>query len=260
MSMRRIPKPVRHPSRQPVPKEPPPAAQPSAEIPPSKEIPPSTAVQELATLVAQTGLELPGEALPPLERYLHALLAKNQLVNLTAIREPQLARILHVLDSLQLWGCHSAPSLALDIGSGNGFPGVAAAALWPSARVLLLDRTQKKVRAISECLKEAGISNAEALAADAQQLPALRPELCGEADLITLRAVGPLAGCLRLAEPFLAKDGVIVLFKASELSREEARAGDKMRKQLRLRQAAERSYLLPGDQERVRKLLCYRRV
>jgi 16S rRNA (guanine527-N7)-methyltransferase len=204
-------------------------------------------------------LEVPAAALAPLLAYLDAMLEKNQHVNLTAIRDPERARVLHVLDSLHAWVAPPEegpePQLAIDIGSGNGFPGAALACLWPGAQVLCVDRTQKKARAIQHCLEEAAIQNAEAVAADATQLPSLRKELRRSADLVTLRAVAPLASCLELAKPFLAPAGVIAIFKASELDPQEAAEGAQAARKLHLRALEEHVYLLPGEELRARRLL-----
>ena len=93
--------------------------------------------------------------------YLEAMLAENQHLNLTGIRDPQEARVLHVLDSLQIGELPLAPRRAIDLGSGNGFPGVALCALYPDAEVFFMERTGKKAAAIqrifaSDSVKQMG--------------------------------------------------------------------------------------------------------
>lgn len=59
--------------------------------------------------------------------YLDAMLTINEQINLTAVRDREHAVVLHVLDGLafDLLGLH--PRHGLDLGTGNGFPGVAVA-------------------------------------------------------------------------------------------------------------------------------------
>ena len=57
-------------------------------------------------------------------RYLDAMLDHNRELNLTGVREPKEAEILHVLDSLALALVDVNPRRCLEIGSGNGFPKV----------------------------------------------------------------------------------------------------------------------------------------
>lgn len=177
------------------------------------------------------------EAQPILERYVAALLAKNEHVNLTAAASRTAAFEILVGPSLAIAGAFSGgdrPSQAVDIGSGNGFPGVAVAALWPDARVVLIERRRKKAHAIQDCLDAAGIENAQALACDAREVKNERPALSGTADLVTLRAVTSLEEGNRLAAPLLAPGGLVVHWKRESMVRKEARPADAAASALRL--------------------------
>lgn len=115
------------------------------------------------------------------------------------------------------------PRRVVDVGSGNGFPGVVAAALWPGARVWLVERRERKAEALAAAA--AGWPALEVLACDAREVPARRPDLVGRADLVTFRAVGPLEGCNRLARPLLAPGGRVVHWKPVRLAVAERREG-----------------------------------
>ena len=144
--------------------------------------------------------------------YLDALLIKNRQLNLTAVRDAEQAVVLHVLDSLAVALAELPCERALDLGSGNGFPGVAVAAMRPGAEVFLMERTAKKARALQELLASAGLDNAHVLHLDAAQAPAVRPELRSSFDLVTVRAVGAPAVVARLAEPLTSRGGHLVLW------------------------------------------------
>jgi 16S rRNA (guanine527-N7)-methyltransferase len=144
--------------------------------------------------------------------YLAAMLRENEHVNLTAIRDPKAAEVLHVDDSLAIAGADLHPSDCLDLGSGNGFPGVALRVLFPDARVTLIERTRKKVLAIERALAGSGLEPVATLCMDAQQAPALEPGLRKRFDLVTARAVGKPREVARLARPFLAASGTLAMW------------------------------------------------
>ncbi|HED66502.1 MAG TPA: hypothetical protein ENJ09_13230, partial [Planctomycetes bacterium] len=110
------------------------------------------------TMAAEIGAEVPAEGAERLLAYLDAMLEENRNVNLTAVRDPEAAVVFHALDSVAI-ACvefDRPPREVLDLGTGNGFPGVAVACLLPDAHVLLMDRTLKKLKAIERALGRAG--------------------------------------------------------------------------------------------------------
>jgi 16S rRNA (guanine527-N7)-methyltransferase len=72
------------------------------------------------------------------------MLEWNRTHNLTTVVDPAQAASVHYLDSLLPLLDLPAPEKLADLGSGNGLPGVAAAALWPTAQVVLVESVQKK--------------------------------------------------------------------------------------------------------------------
>jgi 16S rRNA (guanine527-N7)-methyltransferase len=168
--------------------------------------------EQLLEAARRLGAELDRGRAAALLRYLDAMLLVNEQVNLTAVRDRAAAVVLHVLDSLAFATTGLHPRHVLDIGSGNGFPGVAIAALHPGASVVLMDRTGKKVRAIGGCLVSAGLHAVETLQLDAAQAPALHPELRHAFDAIVARAVGRPEAMQALAQPLLRPGGSLVLW------------------------------------------------
>ncbi|MCB9918460.1 MAG: 16S rRNA (guanine(527)-N(7))-methyltransferase RsmG [Planctomycetes bacterium] len=199
-------------------------------------------------------------------RYLDAMLTANAQVNLTAIRDPHAARVLHALDSLMVHAAvQTPPRIVIDLGSGNGFPGVAAAASWPDTHVICIERTQKKARAITQCAEASGLSNLEVVALDAAQVPARVPGLCERADVVLSRAMADIATIVRYAVPLLARDGArIVQWKSQDIARSERDAGERAAAEAWLGVRPDILYSLPpvqGETEhRVRRLVVYERV
>ena len=110
----------------------------------------------LAAAALAFGVEVAPAAAAALLTYLRAMLEANRQLNLTGIRDAEQAVVLHVLDSLAIGAFGLQPRRALDLGSGNGFPGVAVAALWPECEVVLMERTAKKARALEQLVANLG--------------------------------------------------------------------------------------------------------
>jgi 16S rRNA (guanine527-N7)-methyltransferase len=160
--------------------------------------------------------------------YLVALCEFKPSLNLTAARSlEEAAEVLAVtaLVVVRAWDGPTPPRRAVDLGSGNGFPGVAVAVAWPDCRVLLVERRAKKARAIESCLRTAGIRNAEPVACDGRELLREVPDVAGRVDLVTARAVGTLEEVTRIAAPWLAPGGRIVHWKGESLDEAERAAG-----------------------------------
>lgn len=186
-----------------------------------------------------------------LERYLRLLLVENEHLNLTSIRDFDTARILHVQDSLAIRDLHLYPSprRCLDLGSGNGFPGVALALLYPDADVVLLDRTAKKLAAIERVLAAVPITGITTVHADATHAPHTHPAFASAFDLIIARALGSPELVARLAAPLCARGGRLVLWLDAE-RRAPTTLG-------RFRRARVHAYELPAPAPRHRRLALY---
>ncbi len=174
------------------------------------------AAATLIDFAKRLGAPLAPERADALLQYLDAMLLINEQVNLTAVRDRAAAVVLHVLDSLAFAATGLHPQHVLDLGSGNGFPGVGIAALHPGASVVLMDRTGKKVRAIGACLVTAHLDGIETVHLDAAQAPSLRRDLRHAFDVVVARAVGRAADVELLAEPMLRPGGHLVLWLDAE--------------------------------------------
>jgi 16S rRNA (guanine527-N7)-methyltransferase len=212
--------------------------------------PVATDAAALIGKAAALGISVAGQAARQLLAYLDAVLALNHEINLTGIRDREQGVVLHVLDSLACGRLQLQPRHTLDIGSGNGFPGVAVAALHPGAGVVLLDRTGKKVRAMGACLVTAGMPRVETMHVDAAQAPALHRELRQAFDLVTARAVGQPASIAALAAPFLRPGGQLLLWLDAD-AEHGARLGPFRRQEVV-------EYDLPEPAARNRLLVQYR--
>ena len=150
------------------------------------------------------------ETLDRLDRFVATLLAWQRRMNLIApSTEPKLWTR-HVADSLQLLALAPEAKAWVDLGSGGGFPGlVIACALAdrPEAEVHLVDSNAKKAAFLREAARAAGAP---------AQIYAVRIEdfvenFASPVDVVTARALAPLAELLAAAYPLL-KSGAVGLF------------------------------------------------
>ncbi|MBX6322772.1 MAG: 16S rRNA (guanine(527)-N(7))-methyltransferase RsmG [Rhodospirillaceae bacterium] len=161
---------------------------------------------------ARTGVSR--ETLAALERYAALLVRWQRRINLVSPGSLGALWWRHMFDSAQL---HPLLPLGtrtlLDIGSGAGFPGLVLAAMGVPAVHLVESDTRKGV-----FLREA----ARVVAPGRVRVHAVRVERLAPfpVDVVTARAVAPIATLLRLAAPFLAPHTVCLFLKGARAEEE----------------------------------------
>jgi 16S rRNA (guanine527-N7)-methyltransferase len=140
----------------------------------------------------------------------------------TAVTDPACSLDVHLADSLvalELDEVRRARVVA-DLGSGAGFPGLALAIALPHARVSLVESSRRKCSFLIRAVEAARLANATVVCERAEAWEAGR-DAC---DLVTARAVGPLALIAEYAAPLLALGGTAVAWKGRRDPAEEAAA------------------------------------
>lgn len=141
-----------------------------------------------------------------LQQHFDLMLRWNKTHNLTRIVDPAKAATLHYVDSLiPLLGLPPRPKV-LDIGSGNGLPGIAAAALWPQSEVTLLDSVAKKVSFLKAAKAELKLTNLTAIHSRCEALSE------HHADLIVTRATFPWPKVPGFCARHLSEDGQLLAY------------------------------------------------
>ena len=156
---------------------------------------------------------LPPSAPDQLGRLLDALAAEPDPH--TTVSDPARALEVHIRDSLvalEVPGVQAARSI-VDIGSGAGFPGLALALALPGAQIDLVEAASRKTAVIGRLAEAGGLANARPVHARAEEWAA--GEGSGRYDLVTARAVAPLAVLVEYAAPLLAPGGLLVAWKGS---------------------------------------------
>ena len=177
--------------------------------------------QTLLNGLPELGLTLSEQQIEQFCQFGSLLVEKNQVMNLTAITEPQAVAQLHFLDSLTVlraWDCREKS--ILDVGCGAGFPGVPVAIGEPTAQVTLLDSLQKRMNWLREVLPQLGVE-AQVVAARAEEYAADHRE---QYDVVTSRAVARLNILCELCLPYVKVGGAFLALKGAMTGEEVAEA------------------------------------
>jgi 16S rRNA (guanine527-N7)-methyltransferase len=170
---------------------------------------------------AQIFLERDKEA--KLAAYLGELARWNERMHLTSLSSDLDRVVVLVIQSLQL--ARSLPQsrelMVIDVGAGNGAPGLVLAAVHPYWRLDLLEANRKKVTFLKHLARSLGLPNVKALHGRAEDL-AEEVSYRWAYDVVVSRATAKMGQLIALADPFLAPGGRLVTLKGSSWEEELA--------------------------------------
>lgn len=173
-------------------------------------------------------LELPEEVRLKLCQFGDAVVRQNEVMNLTAITEPDKVAKLHLLDSLSVLCCADLRGKQIiDVGCGAGFPGVPLAIACKDAKITLLDSLAKRMNWLETVLPELGVTNARCVTARAEEAISTRRE---KFDYATSRAVARLNILLELTAPYVRVGGAVLAMKGAAAREELAEAENAIKK------------------------------
>ena len=159
-------------------------------------------------------LGLDAEKAPLLARYGQLLLEKNQVMNLTAITEPDQVARLHMLDCAALLGCADLKHKKLiDVGTGAGFPGMVLKIMEPTLELTLLDSLEKRLNWLAEVCSELGIDGVRFVHARAEET-GLDPAFREQFDVATARAVASMNTLSEICLPYVKVGGQFLAMKS----------------------------------------------
>ncbi len=179
-----------------------------------------------AGLSAVVGGDLPADARAAIDDHVRMLLAWNEAINLSGIREPEMIAREHVLDSLTALHLLRRAGIAefVDLGSGGGYPGLPLAIALPARRALLIESVGKKARFLEVVIAALGLADRVAVAAARAEAIAADPRHRGRWPAVVSRAVADLTELSELALPLLTEGGLLVAWKRQPLDEELSRA------------------------------------
>ena len=177
--------------------------------------------------LTQLGLSLPEKTAQKLCQFGEGVILQNEVMNLTAITDPEQVARLHLLDSLSLLAVADLRNKRIiDVGCGAGFPGVPVKIACPEARLTLLDSLGKRMNWLAGFLPQLGVE-AECVTARAEEAVVDRRE---SYDYATSRAVARLNILLELTAPYVKVGGAVLAMKGTAALEELAEAENAIKK------------------------------
>jgi 16S rRNA (guanine527-N7)-methyltransferase len=189
----------------------------------------------------------------------------NEQINLTRITDDEGIAVRHILDSLTLLPhlesvrlpiTNGHPLRLIDIGSGAGLPGLVLKIIHPEWELVMLDALAKRLRFLDAVIQTLALTGAATWHGRAED-GARQPELREQFDVVTARAVAPLAVLAELCLPFVRVGGIFLAMKGDPDGEWPAAA----RSVKLLGGELERldTFCLPGTEMR-RAILCFRKL
>ena len=177
--------------------------------------------ETLTAGLPELGLNLEESTARKLCAFGEAVVKQNEVMNLTAITQPDQVAKLHLLDSLTVVKTADLKGKRLiDVGCGAGFPGVPVKIACPECDVTLLDSLGKRMTWLGTILPQLGVE-AECVTARAEEFAQKRRE---SYDFATSRAVARLNILLELTAPFVKVGGAVLAMKGAAAREELAEA------------------------------------
>jgi 16S rRNA (guanine527-N7)-methyltransferase len=191
--------------------------------------------------------------------FLDAFEKKNKKLNLVSYKTREELEIKHLQDSLSLLEIFDLEDgqRVLDIGAGGGFPGLPLAIMAPEAELVLMDSTEKKMKAVANMASDLGVKNLETVTGRFEELG--HDDKYREAyGMVVARAVAPLPTLLEFAASFVCVHGFFVAYKSADYH-EELKDSINAQKELGLEFEGPIDYELHDDMGK-RCLLIFRKT
>jgi 16S rRNA (guanine527-N7)-methyltransferase len=159
------------------------------------------------------------DALPLAEAYAHLLATEATVRGLIGPREVPRLWERHLVNCALVTELVAEGASVCDIGSGAGLPGIAMAIRRPDLRVTLVEPLLRRTTFLEQVVSDLGLSQVLVVRGRAESLH-------GEAtfDVVTARAVAPMARLSQWSLPLVGSGGVFLAMKGSSVQAEVSSA------------------------------------
>lgn len=174
------------------------------------------------------------------KQFIDVFVAKNQQLNLSAIRDADGVFVKHVSDAIELntiWKFEDGQEV-IDVGTGGWVPLLPLAITNPNTRFTWLDSVKKKTVAIMEMAQALGLDNVEVVRSRAEQHKK-------QYDILTARAMAYIDDLMTWTYHLVKKWGYFILYKMR--SEEEEAAIDSVCERYKLAFEKQHMYKLSDD-------------
>jgi 16S rRNA G527 N7-methylase RsmG len=172
----------------------------------------------VAARAAAAGIRLAPPAILALATHARAVIRANERLHLTTLLDPAAFVERHLGESFEgaaMVDAGAAGTL-LDLGSGNGYPGLPLAAARPGLEAVLAEASAKKAAFLREAVAEAGFPSARVLERQVQR-PADLLDLAEGLRLVATRATGGWERILPRLAPLLVPGGEVLLWAGEDV-------------------------------------------
>lgn len=164
-------------------------------------------------------LELTSAAVQALGHHARAVLRENERLHLTSIHEPQEFFERHIGESFEgaAMIAPDAEGVYVDLGSGNGYPGLPLAAARPGLQLLLVEASVRKADFLRAVLRDAPFPDATVIETQVQRASDL--DDAGDVRLLTSRAMGGWPKVVPRLHPWLSATSDVLIWAGEEVEK-----------------------------------------
>lgn len=172
------------------------------------------AIEERARLA---GVDLPPGALAALASHARAVIEANAVLRLTTIVEPAAFVERHIGESLE--GAAMVPAdiagTALDLGSGNGYPGLPLAAVRPGLKMVLAESSARKAAFLAEVIAAKRFPSASVFAVHVDRPGPVEP--FRHLAVLATRAVGGWERVVPRLAAVMGEGGAVLVWAGTDM-------------------------------------------
>lgn len=165
--------------------------------------------------------QLFGDRVQLARRYVESLAIDGVVRGLIGPREAGRLWTRHVLNSAVAGTLLNAGCRVVDIGSGAGLPGIPLAISRADCEFILVEPLERRTIFLQQVVSDLDLKNCRVVRGRAEQVV----DECGEADVVTSRAVAPLDRLAAWSAPLLRIGGELLALKGSSAAEEILRDG-----------------------------------
>ncbi len=168
---------------------------------------------EFIKALSDLNISFTDQTLAKLETYYNLLVEENQKYNLTAITTKESAYLKHFYDSLTISKIIDLDTQKIcDIGSGAGFPGLVLKIFYPDLDLTLIEANSKKCFFLNLVIQKLNLTKIKVINERAEIYSKTNREIY---DIVTARAVAPLAHLLEYSIPAVKVNGYFIAMKGN---------------------------------------------
>jgi len=174
--------------------------------------------EAIAVRAASAGIVLPPRAAARLAAHARAVLQADARLHLTTVAEPKAFVERHLGESFE-GAAMLDPGVSgtlLDLGSGNGYPGLPLAAARPGLAAVLAEASVRKAEFLEEAIRQAGLAPARVLLGHVQRAADLE-DLAGGIRVLATRAAGGWERVIPRLVSCLTPDGEVLVWAGEDL-------------------------------------------